>query len=379
MKRSRTLSDTNGSRSGGETSQGASQGESLGDRSGESSAILRNIASFLTLSEAAASLRSQPPNEDDSSIDSWAVGEGYDPTSHGSLWDMKTPKTPGLVALSPGATPRLDYFKKDAFENDDSQEDTEYMEKILQQKRRGWAQQKLASAIFSHPGSLRSFCVEAYQTAKEIRHRQEQFSRVDPELDVEPVKQRLSPRRSRRRIIIHAIVDLILHNLPLSILIDVVEAVGEVSLDTIFASYRLTANGLNAIVKGLIITVRKIWEFVVNFNPFQLLETIVSFQFNAMEKTSEVLATGIQSVATGMGSASSMALHRLSGANLSVNLSANKTMPSASLLGDSGLRRPLRSAGISLNEKLLRKLSSVNDAARVVSYMESEDYTGGLR
>jgi hypothetical protein len=375
MKRSRTLSDTKGSRSGGETSQG----ESLGDRSGESSAILRNIASFLTLSDA-ASLLSQPPNEDDSSIDSWAVGEGYDPTSHGSLWDMKTPKTPGLVALSPGATPRLDYdFKKDAFENDDSQEDTEYMEKILQQKRRGWAQQKLASAIFSHPGSLRSFCVEAYQTAKEIRHRQEQVSRVDPELDVEPVKQRVSPRRSRRRIIIHAIVDLILHNLPLSILIDVVEAVGEVSLDTTFASYRLTANGLNAIVKGLIITVRKIWEFVVNFNPFQLLETIVSFQFNAMEKTSEVLATGIQSVATGMGSASSMALRRLSGTNLSVNLSASKTMPSASLLGDSGLRRPSRSAGISLNEKLLRKLSSVNDAARVVSYMESEDYTGGLR
>jgi hypothetical protein len=129
----------------------------------------------------------------------------------------------------------------------------------------------------------------------------------------------------------------------------------------------------------LIITVRKIWEFVVNFNPFQLLETIVSFQFNAMEKTSEVLATGIQSVATGMGSASSMALRRLSGTNLSVNLSASKTMPSASLLGDSGLRRPSRSAGISLNEKLLRKLSSVNDAARVVSYMESEDYTGGLR
>jgi hypothetical protein len=376
MKRSRTLSDTKDSRSGGEASLGR---ESLGSRSDEGSAILRNIASFLTFSEA-DSLHSLPANEDDSSIDSWAVGEGYDPTSYGSLWDMKTPKTPGLVALSPGATPRLDYdYKKDAFDNYDGQEDTEYMEKILQEKRRSWAQQKLATAIFSHPGSLRSFCMEAYQTAKDIRHRQEQASRLDPELDVEPLKQRSSPRRSRRHIIIHAIVDLILHNIPLSVLIDLVEAVGEVSLDTTFASYRLTANGLNAIIKGLIITVRKIWEFILNFNPFQLLETIVSFQFNAMEKTSEVLATGIQSVATGMGSASSMALHRLSAANLSVNLSANKTVSSASHLGDSGLRRSSRSAGITLNEKLLRKLSAVNDAARVVSYMESEDYTGGLR
>lgn len=188
-------------------------------------------------------------------------------------------------------------------------------------------------------------------------------------------------RRTRRRII-HAMVDLLLHNLPVSILIDVLEGTGELSLSSVLASYQITVKSLNAIGRGIIHVVTKVWECIVNFNPFSLLETMVSFQFNAMEKTSEALATGIQSVATGMGSASSMALHRLSVANLSVNLSssANKPSSSGSQLGvESGLRRS-RSNGTSiLNKRLLKKLSSINDAARVVSYMESGDPAGGLR
>eukprot|EP00977_Amphora_coffeiformis_P027233 scaffold34597_cov177-Amphora_coffeaeformis.AAC.1 len=379
MKRSRTSSDTRID-SAGNTPTAARRGESM--------EILHNIASFLTLSDA-ASLYSFPnsdgayEDEEELSIDSWAIGEGYDAPSCGSaLWDLRTPATPGLVALSPGATPRLEY---DCPENNEiaddeelnSQEETEYMNMILQEKRRRWAQQKLAAAVFAHPGSLRSFCLDAYQTAVEIRHRQEQST--TPELDVpQPVQRKMSARRTRRRMIINSIIDFVFHNLPVSVLIDVIEAVGEVSLDTTFASYRLTTKTMNAIVRALVHVVTTVWECIINFNPFQLLETVVSFQFNAMEKTSEALATGIQSVATGMGSAmgsaSSMALHRLSNANLS----ANKSASTGSLLHDSGLRRP-RTNGLGLNKKLLKKLSSINDAARVVSYMESGDITGGLR
>ena len=385
MIRSRTMSDARGGSMGGTTA--------TPPLPSENSEILRNIASFLTLSDA-ASLYSYPAHyeddhddeaaaveeEEDASINSWAVGEGYDPTSYGSaLWDLKTPATPGLIALSPGATPRLGYQHSEDEEDmdEDGEEETEYMEMILQEKRRRWAQQKLAAGVFAHPGSLRSFCLDAYQTAVEIRHRQERAAHTTPELDVEPIhgKRKLSSRRMRgRRFVINAIIDFVLHNLPVSILIDVIEGVCETSLDTTFASYRLTVKTLNGIVRGMIHIVTTIWECIVNFNPFQLLETVVSFQFNAMEKTSEVLATGFQSVATGMESASSMALHRLSNANLS----ANKSASTGSLLHDSSLRRS-RSGGATLNKKLLKKLSSINDAARVVSYMESEDVTGGLR
>jgi hypothetical protein len=47
------------------------------------------------------------------------------------------------------------------------------------------------------------------------------------------------------------------------------------------------------------------------------------------------------------------------------------------MLHESGILRP-RNAEAVLNKKLLKKLSSINDAGRVVSYMESEDATGGL-
>lgn len=378
----RSRSDTGAARGGDSSAEGGGPPGGTPYHRGDAASfeLLRNIASFLTLSDA-ASLYSFPvyDDEDDNmdeefsvDSDSWAIGEEYEPASS-ALWDLTTPATPGLIALSPGATPRLEYDYPD---DDDAlvegQEEREYMELILQEKRKRWAQAKLAQAVFSHPSSLRSYCLDAYQTAVEIRHRQEQSK--TPELDVEPIERKVSLRRSRRRLIINAILDFVLHNLPVSILIDILEAVGETSFDTSFACYRITVKSLNAIVRGIIQIISKIWDFITNFNPFQLLETVVSFQFNAMEKTSEALATGIQSVATGMGSASSMALHRLSTANLS----ANKPASTGSLLHESGLRRP-RSAGATLNKKLLKKLSSINDAARVVRYMESEDITGGLR
>jgi len=153
----------------------------------------------------------------------------------------------------------------------------------------------------------------------------------------------------------------------------VIEAVGETSLDTTFASFHLTASSINAVVSALGQLIVRVWDGITNLNPFQLLEAIISLQFNAMGKTSEVLASGIQSVATGVGSASSLALHRLSAANLSVN----RTGSSSSLRGDGGLRRN-RSREKVLNKKLLKKLSSINAAARVVSYTETGDDTGGL-
>lgn len=151
------------------------------------------------------------------------------------------------------------------------------------------------------------------------------------------------------------------------------DALGGVTLDTSFASFKITVNSINGAIGALGYVIRLVWDGIANFNPFHLLEAIISLQFNAMGKTSEVLVSGIQSVATGVESASSIALHRLSAANLSVK----RTGSSNSLVGNGSLRRG-RSYNSKLNKKLLRKMSSINDAARVVSYLESGDDTGGL-
>ena len=143
-----------------------------------------------------------------------------------------------------------------------------------------------------------------------------------------------------QRKLLRQIMDMVIHNLPLSLLIDLMEAVGETYLETIFAYFRLVQKSFNAIVSALGHVIASIWDAIINFNPFQLLEFIVSLQFNSMWRTSEVLVGGIQSVATGVGSAISLALHRLSAANLSVSMSANRSMSSAaSLLGDGSSRR----------------------------------------
>jgi hypothetical protein len=132
-----------------------------------------------------------------------------------------------------------------------------------------------------------------------------------------------------------------------------------------------------------------IWDGVTNFNPFALLEAIVSLQFNAMGRTSEVLASGIQSVATGVGSASSAALHKLS----AVNLSSNQMTSSASLMnmsyrsvgvGGSISRNNTGSTGVDgnqveTNKRFMRKLSKINKTAQVLEYREMNDDTGGLK
>lgn len=251
-------------------------------------------------------------------------------------------------------------------------------------------QQRLAAAVYSHPGSVRSFCLEAYQSARDIlkerRMKQTTNNSEDPETTIEPLNQNISisklarrRKRSRRRKLVSFIAATLLNNVPLSVFIDVLEACGEVALDTTFSSFTISCRSLDALLRGTVHVLTKIWHCVSNFNPFQLLEAIVSFQFNAMGKTSEVLASGIQSVATGVGSASSLAFHRLSAANLSVATRVTGGAPSSSSLrGEvTGLRRS-RSNATNLNEKLLRKLSTMNDAARVVLYVESEDETGGL-
>lgn len=347
----------------------------------ESESIVRSIASFLTLSDVASLSAAPFDNENDgmeSPTDSWAVG-----IELGSLeddWTIEAPPTPALVAISPGATPAHILEHGGTSVEDLAYEDQEEMENVLHERRRSWAQQKLTDAIFAHPRSLRSFCVEAYSAAQGIRARQEarlrefQANRQDPELAVEPIigfKRKRQDEGLKERLITE-LVNLVFHNVPLSVLLDVVETTGHVSLDTSFACFTLSRNSINALISAVTRLVQSIWHGITNFNPFELVQTIISLQFNAMGKTSEAIVSGIQSVATGVGSASSHALHRLSGGNLAGHQSGS----ASSLMGE-GLfqRKPSRTK---VNTKLLKKLSDINDAARLVAYQETSDDTGGL-
>ena len=293
--------------------------------------IVSHIASFLTISDAASLISNESTGALQRS-DSWAVGvdmgslspSQWQEDGGGTSWEQQlaAPRTPAFISISPGATPSFDIAKDDhhishfpsdfpseADHRDDSDcnndHDYDAMEEILFERRRRWVQQRLATAVFSHPGSVRTFCVQAYQSArnlvKERRVRHPHNNIENPETSIEPLgnshsirKASRQRKRNKRRKLVSVIAEALLNNVPLSVFIDVLEVTGEVSLDTTFASFSIAGRSLDMLVQGTLNLLRSIWHFISNFNPFQLLEAIVSFQFNAMGKTSEVLASGIQ-------------------------------------------------------------------------------------
>lgn len=365
------------------------------EHSDDGEAIVRNIASFMTLSDAASLVSLAGYASDGTPADSWAVGLGIDGTT--SWASLATPPTPALVAVSPGATPSLPtpyhaptskqqpqhhthhhHAHHQPYCDESDQGGGDYFKYILQERRRKWAQEKLATAVYSHPRSLRSFCVEAYQAAQDIRNQQRIKDGNDPETWIEPnVSMKMTKRQDPRLRFIHDVIDFIFHNIPLSVLLDVVDAIGGVTLDTTFACFTLTGASVNGIISALLYVVHVVWDTTASIisNPFKLLEIIISLQFNAMGKTSEVLVSGIQSVATGVESASSIALYKLSAANLSTKGGSASSM---GLDRSGNLRRGRGTVNKELNRKLLKKMSSINDAARVLKYTETKDDTGGL-
>jgi hypothetical protein len=385
------------------------------EASSSAAALVHNIASFLTLSDAASltSFVVAGGGSTSSPADSWAVGVELD-GDHAS-WspsNMETPQTPALVAVSPGATPFENIYNRSELDNEnaaamtslgdsrllasfdkdcESPDDSDRMEALFHDRRRQWAQEKITSAVFSHPKSLRSFCWDAYVKAKEIRMQKQQaatFFQIQetPETHIEPTgksgivlvrkRKKASKPMDLRSKIIHEVIDWIFHRVPVSVLLDVLEASGMTVADTTGASCIIAISSIQHAVAALGSLVCAVWDTATHCvtNPFQVLEAIISLQFNAMGKTSEVLVSGIQSVATGVGSASGLALYRLSA---TANMSS-----SASLVGH-GNRKSAGStpgdgkSGV-LNKRLLHRLSAINDAALVVEYREREEDTCGL-
>lgn len=100
-------------------------------------------------------------------------------------------------------------------------------------------------------------------------------------------------------------------NIPLSIIIDLTIQSTQTTTLTMSASLSLMTSSIQSIVKLLAQTIHKVWEVLSSlfFNPFALLDFLVSIQQKAMGSmgfcgiSSEAIVTGIQSVTT-LGSGS---------------------------------------------------------------------------
>ena len=337
--------------------------------------IVRNIASFLTVSDA-QSLTSGYGLDTPSVSENWASHAGGTPFQWGSM--MQTPPTPALVAISPN--PLDDEFSGNylQYQNRDDPNTSLVLEEdsiedyaAVKRRRNAWAQERIANAVFSHPAPLRNYCIEAYESAKEVRLSQNLATgERSPETHIEPSNEHLSqqgPKRNHFTFLLKAMLHHLFHNVPLSVAVHVLCGFREVSLDTSFATVRITSMTIHGIVDALIRLIGNMWYGVTHFNPLAAAQAIISRPFNAMGKTTEVVVSGIQSVATGVGSASSLAFHRLS----------SKTASSSNLAPQNALFRN-RLGSPKASQKLIRKLSTIHSAASVIRYEEIADDTGGL-
>ena len=298
--------------------------------------IVRQIASFLTLSDAASlastiETASRPVRrQGSSSMGHSASAQTIGPVeSWASFISAVTPETPGLMALSPDE--HEDYDNDDGVDGDNENgisgrnaghqqeqndqqnaqgsHDNESVRQRLQDRQRKWVKQKLAAAVFAHPQSLRSYCLEAHRAATQIQETKlnQLRSEIDPETLREPEQHDLFRRlRDCPSILFDMLMDTLFRNVPLVLCVDVVGAAHETVLDTSFAGLTLGLRGLNGLVQAVLSFMQEIWHRITTFDPLAVVDAILSLEFNA---ASEALVSGIQSVATGVGSA---ALQRLS-------------------------------------------------------------------
>lgn len=336
--------------------QGGSKEDSLSNN------IVRNIVSYLSLSDAAA-IGSAWEGSEQPIEATWVVTGDTPP--HGTA--ASTTPTPALAPVSPNpqdetvySTPPprsgTPFFSRD-YSPPTKSSSEDWTETFDNPAQTPSLQENLASAVFAHPHSIRSYCVEAYTEASE-RKRNRQLTLL--------AGKKVDGSQSDPMVLLGALLHHAMNNVPLSVALEVVDVIFDVAVDTGFAIFHITRKTIQRIVNAVIDFLRGVWDGVIHFNPLAFLQAIISRPFNAVGKTTEVFVTGIQSVATGVGSASSLALNRLSA-----------TAGSSSALAQQGSLRT-RLVSPTFNQKLIRKLSSMPAAASVVAYTEMADDTGGL-
>ena len=248
---------------------------------------------------------------------SWAGGDGLSLTP-----------APGRVSLD-------DEEEEDYIDGDEGEELSDHEEageeleirsppfdeesmRVFRRQQRKVIQQKLTAAVMSHPHSIRSYCLEAQRAASEMKsQRLKQKDQEEDNRNALPVdratnlarKQRLEKQQRVR--ILRSILNGVLSNVPLSVLFDLAEATFETSLDTTVAAFKVTAVSIDGAVSVLAYVVSWSFETVTSLNPFVIVGTILAIQRDAAYHATDALVSGIQSVATGVGSAGTISMNAL--------------------------------------------------------------------
>jgi hypothetical protein len=355
----------------------------------DASEIVSNIGSFLTLSE----IPSMGP-------------EDY--SSNSSLALAFSPQSSMLTGL---AIENASGAEKHAVDWMDDEEDlgVDLPAHSPRRRRQGsWTQEILVCAIFSHPRPLSQYCLDVYEAAREVQQRQSRIEslftgggdRSTTDIVVVPQSESTIEKIMRPiTVVCHGFFNQVLFkNIPLAVVLDLLEGFRELGLDSSFAVVTLSTRAMQKVLDVYIEFVFLGWDALgrAAHAPLLLMQVIVSHPppFNeVVGKTTEAVVSGIQSVATGVGSASSfLKFQRLSSkAVQSSTASIMSASNSGSFSATSLFRRSRSSAAelnkkkqqqsksaVALNQKLLRRLSSLNSAASVISYRELDDDTAGL-
>jgi hypothetical protein len=239
------------------------------------------------------------------------------------------------------------------------------LQKLQQRQRKQLLQNKLAAAVFSHPHPLRHYCLDAYATAlglsAERRRRRMMMMRSSPggggsglpataddenqynaktairdvdgpstttptptattttfnTFSVSPATFFAPPQHGPP--LFHIILTAFIYdNIPLSVLLELLESTCDLSISTLWATGHITTSTIEYVFSSICNVASHIIDILSKFNPFHVLEFILNAQRRAMGKTGDVLVSGIQSVATGVGSVSNAALNRLSRSGLAL-------------------------------------------------------------
>ena len=119
--------------------------------------------------------------------------------------------------------------------------------------------------------------------------------------------------------LVHILLTAVIYeNIPLSVLLELLESTCDLSISTLWATGHITTSTIECIFSSICNLSSHILCILSKFNPFHVLELILNAQRRAMGKTGDVLVSGIQSVATGVGSVSNAALNRLSRSGLAL-------------------------------------------------------------
>jgi hypothetical protein len=219
-------------------------------------------------------------------------------------------------------------------------------------------QGKLASAVFSHPRPLARYCLDAYATALGLSEGR-RLRRLEEEEEEEEEMMMMEEERRRRSTMIRDDSDggdgrrdydappppassssslaaagapatlnggdlllilgsRVLDSVPLSVLLELVESTCDLSISTVLAAGRVGTSLAARVASSVFDAILFLVNVASRLNPLSVFEFVMSAQRHAVGKTGDVLVSGIQSVATGVGSVSNAALNRLSRGGLAV-------------------------------------------------------------